>query len=155
MNGPAWATRFYAKVDRDGPVPVHRPDLGACHLWTASVNERRGGYGQFRLGGRTRKAHQVALELAGVDIPLGYEPDHLCRVHRCVRVGHLEPVTPQVNFLRGEHPTAVSVRTNMCTKGLHELTPENRVKRKRAIRECRLCNNEAQRRRRARARRAA
>jgi hypothetical protein len=71
MNGPDWEPRFRAKINVDGPVSSHRPDLGRCHLWTASVNERRGGYGQFNLNGRVRKAHQVAMELAGIEIPDG------------------------------------------------------------------------------------
>jgi hypothetical protein len=153
MNGPepAWATRFWAKVDFNGPIPAHRPDLGPCHIWTASVTEKRGGYGQFRLDGRMRKAHQIALELAGVEIPSGHVSDHLCRNPPCVRQTHLEPVTYGVNFLRSEHPTAITVRSNICRSGRHELTEDNTIMRDRngkPNRECRLCDNEGQRLRR-------
>lgn len=147
MDGPEWVTRFRAKIDKDGPIPPARPELGRCHVWTASLSVR-GGYGQFRLDGRTRKAHQVALELAGVPIPAGSEPDHLCRNRACVRPDHLEPVTRRENFLRGEHPTAVAVRADVCQRGLHELTEKNTVKRSRDVRECRTCSNDARRRRR-------
>jgi hypothetical protein len=36
--------RFWAKVDKNGPIPAYRPDLGPCWLWTAS--KRADGYGQ-------------------------------------------------------------------------------------------------------------
>lgn len=154
MNGaePDWAARFWEKVDFNGPVPEHRPDLGPCHVWTRSLTIR-GGYGQFHLNGRTRKAHQVALELAGVVIPPRHEPDHLCRNHACVRRSHLEPVTRRENFLRGEHPTAVAFRRGRCLSGQHAMTPANTITRKRpdgsVTRTCRECDNEGQRRRRA------
>jgi formylmethanofuran dehydrogenase subunit E len=51
-----------------------------------------------------------------------------------------------VNFVRGEHPTAVTVRTNRCRKG-HELIQENTITKSDGRRECRTCDNAAQRRR--------
>lgn len=156
MNEPSWAPRFWSKVDFNGPIPEHRPDLGPCHVWTGSRNERRGGYGQFSVGPRgarrVRKAHQIVLELAGVEIPAGHVPDHLCRNPPCVRREHLEPVTEQINFLRGESPTAIAVRTGMCVKALHEMTKDNTLftpgrKNKPPRRNCRECRNESQRRR--------
>lgn len=148
MNGPDWAERFWAKVNKNGPVPAHRPELGRCWLWTGSVNERRGGYGQFRLNGRVRKAHQVSYELGVGPIPEGAEPDHLCRIHACVNWHHLEAVTRRVNFLRGEHPTAVSVRENRCGRG-HEFDLFNTYWRPNGKRDCRACANGAQQQRRA------
>ena len=143
MTGPGWTGHFWAKVSKNGPVPAHRPDLGPCWIWTASLTTR-GGYGQFKLNGRTRRAHQVSYELGIGAIPGGTEPDHLCRVHECVNWHHLEAVPRRVNFLRGEHPTAVSVRTGRCWRG-HELTPENTIWR-RGKRQCRACENAGQRR---------
>ena len=35
-------SRAWAKVNRNGPVPPGRPDLGPCWVWTAA---RRFGYG--------------------------------------------------------------------------------------------------------------
>lgn len=156
MTGPDWAPRFFAKVNKAGPVPAHRPDLGPCWPWTASLT-KRGRYGQFSLHGRPRKAYRVAYELGVGPIPDGMEPDHLCRVHECVNWDHLEAVPRRVNFLRGEHPTAVSVRTNRCWRG-HELTPANTIVRPKrpGKRECRICENAAQRRHyRSKSRRAA
>ena len=61
--------RFWSKVDFNGPVPEGRPLLGPCHVWIGSL-AIRGGYGQFRLDGRVRKAHQVyaKAKLALADI---------------------------------------------------------------------------------------
>jgi hypothetical protein len=33
--------RFWSKVDRNGPVPEHRPELGPCWVWTAGTFRRR------------------------------------------------------------------------------------------------------------------
>lgn len=150
MTGPEpeWAARFWSKVNKDGPIPAHRPELGPCWLWTASVNERRGGYGQFSLNGRTRKAHQVSYELGVGPIPKGTEPDHLCRVHACVNWHHLEAVPRRTNFLRGEHPTAVSVREDRCRNG-HEFDLLNTHWKPDGRRECRRCATDKQRQRRA------
>lgn len=71
--------RFWSKVNQDGPVPPHRPELGPCWLWTAAVNEH--GYGVMRPAGRrsgpTIKAHRVAVFLDGRD------PGSRCVLHRC------------------------------------------------------------------------
>lgn len=158
MNGavslPPWAARFYAKVNFNGPLPEHRPELGPCHLWTASLTRKRGGYGQFALNGRMRKAHQVALELAGISLTPGLVPDHLCRRPACVRPSHLDLVTDQVNIARGNAPSAVVARTNVCASGRHELTESNTIwraagrYRAKPARECRACDNERQKRNR-------
>ena len=36
---------FWSKVDKDGPIPEFRPDLGPCWLWTGYVH-KDSGYGQ-------------------------------------------------------------------------------------------------------------
>ncbi len=50
--------RFWAKVNRDGPLPPHRPELGPCWLWTAARHPD--GYGSFGFNGRPRGAHIFA-----------------------------------------------------------------------------------------------
>jgi HNH endonuclease len=96
------ADRFWAKVDKNGPVPEERPELGACWIWTKSGSKR--GYGSFRPGGERRKvpAHRWSYEAANGPIPEGLELDHLCRNHPCVRPSHLEAVTHRVNMQRGK-----------------------------------------------------
>lgn len=129
--------RFWLKVDV-GPVPDERPELGPCWLWTGALHGERGGYGQFSLDGRTRKAHQVSYEMAAGAIPEDRELDHLCRRPACVRPAHLEPVTRLVNFLRGDHPSAVAYRAGTCRRG-HPREPETTSYKPNGDRVCLIC----------------
>ena len=91
--------RFWPKVNKAGPAPTYRPDLGPCWLWTAYLYK---GYGRFNGGqGRIVEAHRFAYELAKGAIPSGLVLDHLCRVTSCVNPDHLEPVTIAENVDRG------------------------------------------------------
>ena len=56
------ACRFNSKIDLEGPVPLHRPALGPCHLWLGS--RMKNGYGQFRVESTTLLAHRVAWYLS-------------------------------------------------------------------------------------------
>lgn len=91
--------RFWSKVDKDGPVPAHRPDLGPCWIWTDVPNDM--GYGVFGIGQKVVKAYRWSYERFVGPIPAGLMPDHLCRNPPCVRPDHLEPVTNRENVLRG------------------------------------------------------
>jgi hypothetical protein len=117
--------RFWAKVDQHGPIPMHRPDLGPCWMWTAGISTDT-GYGLFSDERRSRKisAHRFSYETHKGPIPEGLELDHLCRVRRCVNPDHLEAVTHQINVLRGESPSAHQAKRTSCVNG-HPFTPEN------------------------------
>lgn len=39
--------RFFAKVDKDGPIPAHKPELGKCWNWTAAKGWT--GYASFHI----------------------------------------------------------------------------------------------------------
>lgn len=52
--------------------------------------------------------------------------DHLCRNRNCINSDHLEPVTRQVNVIRGEGVTAVNALKTRCVRG-HELSADNLV----------------------------
>lgn len=150
---PTVDERFWAKVDKNGPIPERCPELGPCWLWTAATNK---GYGVYNLPCRpTQRAYRVTYEFAVGAIPDDLELDHLCRVRACVNPRHLEPVTHKVNTLRGESPFALHAAQTYCVNG-HEFTPENTYWRKRAEggRTCRTCARDQQRSRQ-RARRLA
>jgi hypothetical protein len=85
---PTLAERFWPKVDKNGPVPAHRPDLGPCWLFTGS---RSLGYGQIAGpdGRRLMRAHRAAWFLAFGPVPFGLDLCHHCDVRNCVNVAHL------------------------------------------------------------------
>ena len=79
--------------------------IGDCWEWTASCSPK--GYGEFRLNGKTIRAHRVTAWLAGLitslDSPL--EIDHVkCQNKKCVNPDHLQAMT------KSEH----SKKTHAC-----------------------------------------
>lgn len=58
-----------------------------CWEWTGYVNDS--GYGQFRSGKRLYRAHRVALERSGVDVPADLCVLHSCDTRSCVNPNHL------------------------------------------------------------------
>lgn len=136
--------RFWAKVNKDGPVPAHRPELGPCWIWTGSPSGA--GYGQFHPARVSVGAHRFAWDLLVGSIPAGLQPDHLCRVRRCVKAvadehgpAHLEIVTPRENTLRGESFAALNAAKTHCIHG-HEFTPQNTRVASDGSRHCRECH---------------
>lgn len=83
--------RFFAKVDTNGPIPAHRPDLGQCNVWTGKKFSN--GYGTTSHGPHaTRKCllvHRVAWEFENGPIPDGLRVLHHCDNRPCVRLSHL------------------------------------------------------------------
>lgn len=93
--------RFWAKIDKNGPVPAHRPGLGPCWIYTGYI-DRKTGYGQFGGGKGTNLPHRIAYQYTVGPIGKGLHIDHLCRVRACCNPAHLEPVTPRENIRRGD-----------------------------------------------------
>lgn len=94
MSGPT-PVPFWDRVDKHGPIPPHRPDLGPCWLWTGGHN--RDGYGSVRVNARTVGVHQVAFADAGGVVGEGQEICHHCDVRDCVRPSHLFAATHPEN----------------------------------------------------------
>jgi len=94
--------RFMQYVDKKGPVPSYRPELGPCWIWTG-VRHRTRHYGRFYVGGRGGRyvqAHRWSYEASVGPIPEDLTIDHLCMVTPCVNPSHLEPVTQAENNRR-------------------------------------------------------
>lgn len=121
--------RFVAKAR------IYSPD--ECWEWTGAQDSN--GYGHMRDGARTVKAHRFSYETAVGPIPGGLEIDHLCRNRLCVNPDHLEPVTDRENWIRGNQPGAIVVRSGVCQKG-HSM--EDAIIRPNGHRRCRTCRNE-------------
>lgn len=130
--------RFWAKVDKNGPIPAEAPDLGPCWIWTGGLLAHS-GYGHFwRRGLPKIMAHRWSYTgLVGL-IPEGLEIDHLCRVPACVNPAHLEPVTHDENMKRR------SAAQTHCTNG-HELVEPNLyfVKGRRVCKKCQSARSAA------------
>lgn len=140
---PTVEERFWAKVDRGGPIPEYAPELGPCWVWTGALIST--GYGHLFIGGdRFCLAHRYSYELHIAAIPEGLTLDHLCRVVRCVNPTHLEPVTNAENIRRA----AAAKPRSHCPHG-HEYTPENSYIAPRGDRRCRAWSRERNRRVRA------
>lgn len=146
------ADRLSQRLDRNGPIPAHRPELGRCWIWTGYL--RDDGYAPIcvRTEGRprTRPAHVLAWELVNGPVPKGLELDHLCRNHACCNPAHLEPVTRRENVLRGQNLTAMKARQTHCIHG-HPFDEANTYRKANGARGCRACGREHKQRARARA----
>lgn len=152
------AERFWEKVNKRGPVPDRRPDLGPCWMWLAGEDGH--GYGKFHVNKRRQKAYRIAYQLVVGPIPDGLQLDHLCRVRMCVNPAHLEAVTQRENIMRGEGISVRLMRGEMvgnrakthCPKG-HPYDEENTGRDKKG-RYCKECGRRSARERQRRLRRA-
>lgn len=127
LNSPLLPPRFWAKVELQAD---------GCWLWIAARTTT--GYGTYTVEGATRRAHRVSYEVLIGEIPVGLVLDHLCRVRACVNPQHLEPVTHQVNLLRGETSAARNAARTHCNYG-HPFDEAN-TGSDGGKRRCRACN---------------
>lgn len=146
---PTAADRFWAKVNKDGPIHPYRSDLGPCWLWTGAIGSH--GYGQFSDGGDILAHRWAYREMVG-PIPDGLKSDHLCHTfdpdcpgnaclhRRCVNPRHIEPVTEVTNIRRGQSPYGKKFRQTHCLRGHQEW-----YVRAGGRRQCRACDREADR----------
>lgn len=140
--------RFWARVDKHGPVPPARPDLGPCWLWTGSTSSG-GRYGRIRVsGGRSSQVHVVSYQWAGGVVPSEWDVDHLCHTTLCVRPEHLEAVTHRENVRRGLGWAGTKARQTHCSNG-HPFDEAN-TRFSATGRVCRACGIDAARRQRER-----
>ena len=132
------AAAFWAKVDQSAGA-------FGCWPWKGATPD---GYGHHSLkftGGYrlALNAHRFAYELMNgqCDAPV---LDHLCRNRACCNPRHLEPVSQQINTIRGASPAAENAQKDTCKQG-HPLHGDNlivvRSKSRADARKCRACAN--------------
>lgn len=92
-----------------------------CWNWQLSCGSH--GYPQGCMtaatGEKVSLAHRLSYLAANLEIPAGYDIDHLCRNRRCVNPSHLEAVTQHANRSRqfGIDCAAHHLTADGCPKG--------------------------------------
>lgn len=115
-HGVPASDRFWVKVNKNGPVPSGRADLGPCWLWTGSAGSST--HGRFCDGsGSEVQAYRWSYENAFGPIPKAFVVHHICCNPPCVNPAHLEAIPFRENVLRGGGPTACHSRATHCPSG--------------------------------------
>lgn len=118
---------------------------GECWLYIGSCD--RLGYARTRVGGLDGKPwliHRLVYTILIGPIPDDLELDHTCRRPPCFNPKHLEPVTHQVNILRGHTLPAENFERIECRRG-HPFFGDNLVIGRDGRRQCRTCSRDSQR----------
>jgi hypothetical protein len=122
--------RFWSKVDKNGPVPLHCPELGPCWVWTGT--DRGAGYGTLKVQGKMVMAHRFSYQLKHGPIPSSVNVLHKCDNKRCCRDSHhftgnhARNVEDKVAKGRQYHPTG---SLNAMSKLTEELVKDIRSRR--------------------------
>ena len=137
---PAWLA---------GRIQVH--PVSRCWLWLGHLD--RDGYGKLRGRGVHRLVYELLVGPVPADLVLDHREDWGCLTRACCFPGHLVPVTPRENILRGIGPSALNARKAECDHG-HPFDEAN-TSRHRSRRDCRICGRGRVRRYKARQRETA
>lgn len=90
--------RFWSKVNKDGPIPPHRQELGKCWVWVKGKFSF--GYGAFWIipQRRNETAHKLSWMMVNGPIPDGKWILHKCDNPACCNPAHLFEGSHQENI---------------------------------------------------------
>jgi hypothetical protein len=92
------------ELDKEGETSfwslVSRHGRRRCWIWLGKLNT--GGYGTYRIDGKSYLAHRIAFYLINNELSVSLVLDHLCCNSMCVSPYHLEPITDEENMLRAQ-----------------------------------------------------
>lgn len=110
------AERFWAKVDKHGPVPSHCPKLGRCWVWTAA---KAGvlNYARLVVNKKLVPGTHVAIYIATGKWPV-LKALHKCDNAGCVRFSHLFEGTQRQNLedMAKKHRTTAKLTATEVTE---------------------------------------
>ena len=95
---PTTYERLMSKVDKNGPIPAHAPELGPCWIWTGGLSAS--GYGSFWAGAelRVQLPHRWMYDhVYGIEDATNVI-DHKCFRRNCVNPSHLREITFKQNI---------------------------------------------------------
>lgn len=105
--------RFLDRIDKNGPIPSHCPELGHCHLWIGQVDSF--GYGIVSYLGKHWRVTHLVLMLSGEPLAAGMEALHRCDNPPCCNRDHLFSGTQADNV----HDMHAKGRSNKTTGDDH------------------------------------
>lgn len=134
-------TRFWARVDKEGPIPSEHPDLGPCWLWMGCRDAA--GYGRVGRGGRgnTTSAYRWAYEETHGTLSSDVHLHHVCENKACVRSTHLRPMSVREHMAQHDQGAPKRAKTE-CRQG-HPYDAENTRLDPLGRRICRICERAA------------
>lgn len=103
------------KMINEGRIFGNVEVRGDCLLYRGALTSD--GYARVKMKGRKYPLHRLSYEHVIGRIPKAMQIDHVCRRRECVNPGHLEPVTPQENVLRGNTLAAKNAKKTRCANG--------------------------------------
>jgi len=124
---------IWSRVNKNGPVPSNRPELGPCWIWKGAKNAK--GYGILQGTRAHRKIYEI---IKAVKISPGKDDHHLCENKSCVNPEHQEILNRLSHVIAS---TFHNRNKTHCSKG-HEYTEKNSYIDCYGYRQCRSCKRE-------------